>query len=130
MTIRLLEETKTAHKEKRRQKFGAVGVHDPEHGFFHSKREHRRFFVLRLREKAGEIRNLKRQVPYALNVNGQLIGKIIMDYTYDEMRQSKVDKAVDVWVFVDEDCKGYQTDLSKWQHKLFKAVFGREIRLS
>ena len=129
MTIRLLEETKTAHKEKRRQKYGAVGVHDPEHGFFHSKREHRRFFVLRLREKAGEIRNLKRQVPYALNVNGQLIGKIVMDFTYDELTDIGINQ-LSQWQFIDEDCKGYQTDLSKWQHKLFKAVFGREIRLS
>ena len=124
--------TKRTPWKAKRNKMNAVQVHDPEHGLFHSKREHQRFHVLRLRERAGEIRSLKRQVPYLLEVNGKLVGKLIMDFTYDEL-VTELPSGVPCnaqWQFVDEDCKGYQTDLSKWQHKLFEAIFGRSIRLS
>ena len=110
----------------------AMQVHDPVHGLFHSKREHRRFHLLLLREKIGEIRDIKRQIPYQLIVNGYLIGKLIMDFTYLELKAHRSDdRGTDrEWAFIDEDCKGYQTDLSKWQHKLFEAIFGKSIRLS
>lgn len=115
-----------------KNKFRAQPVVDPDHGRFDSKREHQRFHLLRLREKAGEIRNLKRQVPYAFVINGVQVGKIVMDFTYEEksiQRHSK-DCFSSFWDHIDEDCKGFQTPLSKLQHKLFAAIFGREIRIS
>jgi len=115
-----------------RGKYKAQPVIDPEFGRFDSKREHQRFHLLRMREKAGEIRNLKRQVSYALNVNGVQVGKIIMDFTYDEftLEDLSPDYVAPKWTHIDEDCKGFQTPLSKLQHKLFAAIFGREIRIS
>lgn len=111
-------------------KFRAQAVVDPEFGRFHSKREHQRWHLLRLREKAGEIKDLNRQVPYTFNVNGVVVGKIVMDFTYLERRPIGTKLAPERWDHIDEDCKGYQTDLSKLQHRLFEAIFGRRIRLS
>lgn len=117
-------------KPWRANKFKAQPVQDPDFGRFDSKREHQRFHLLRLREKAGEIKDLKRQVPYTFNVNGKVVGKIVMDFTYRERRPLGTKLVPERWDHVDEDCKGYQTPLSKLQHKLFAAIFGREIRIS
>ena len=122
--------TKRTLWKAKRNKMNAVQVHDPVHGLFHSKREHARFHLLLLRQRAGEIKDLQRQVPYSLNVNGKLIGKVIMDFTYLEKLPFGTKLVPQKFEHIDEDCKGYQTDLSKWQHKLFAAIFGREVRLS
>jgi hypothetical protein len=119
--------TVNGKQQQWRSKYRAQPVVDPEYGRFDSKREYQRFHLLRMREKAREIRNLKRQVPYALNVNGVQVGKIVMDFTYDEAINQP--QAIG-WRHIDEDCKGFQTPLSKLQHKLFAAIFGREIRIS
>jgi hypothetical protein len=115
-----------------KNKYRAQAVVDPDHGRFDSKREHQRFHLLRMREKAGEIRNLKRQVPYAFVINGAQVGKIVMDFTYEEftLEDLSPDYVAPKWAHIDEDCKGFQTPLSKLQHKLFAAIFGREIRIS
>lgn len=100
-------------------KFKAQPVVDPDYGRFDSKREHQRFHILRMMEKAGHIQGLKRQVPYELNVNGEHICKYIADFTYMDMTEGKG--------FVTEDCKGFRTPEYKLKAKLFKAIFGREI---
>lgn len=124
MSIATVDYRKQFWKGARKNKHNAQGVHDPEFGFFHSKREHQRFYVLRLREKAGEIRNLKRQAPYQLIVNGALIATIKMDFVYEERA------APNLWTLIDEDSKGFQQRDSKITQKLFEAIFGRKIRLS
>lgn len=111
-------------------KYGAVPVNDPEHGFFHSQHEHRRFHILRLMERAGQIKDLKRQVPYLLVINGVVVGKIVMDFVYMERTGRLLTGGEPEWVHVDDDAKGDQTPLSKFQHKVFAAIFGREIRIS
>lgn len=102
---------------KTTSKYRAQPVVDPEHGRFDSKREHQRFHLLRLRERAKEIRGLQRQVPFALNVQGHLICKYIADFTYTENGQ-----------FVVEDAKGFRTPEYRLKKKLMLAIFGWEIR--
>lgn len=48
----------------KRTKFGNVRVHDPEYGTFDSKHELRCYHDLVLRQKAGEIFNLQKQVKF------------------------------------------------------------------
>ncbi len=47
-----------------------------------SKTEARRYEELKLLERAGEISNLQRQVPYALVVNGIHVCSYIADFRY------------------------------------------------
>ena len=49
---------------------------------FDSKGEGAYWQELRLRERAGEIADLKRQVPFRLDVNGFHICRYISDFTY------------------------------------------------
>lgn len=100
-------------------KFGAVKVKTDE-GTFDSKREYQRWCVLKLMQKAGVISGLKRQVPYDLNVNGEHVCKIVVDFTYAHRDTG----------FTLEDAKGFQTPESKLKYKLFAAIFGQEIKLS
>ena len=68
--------------KKRRNKYRAKGI-QTEHGYFHSHGEAKRFFELRILERAGEVRNLKRQVIYPLRVNDQLVCSYIADFVYE-----------------------------------------------
>lgn len=63
-------------------------------------------------EKAGHIKNLKWQVPFRLEVNGQLICRYIADATYDTDDESIV-----------EETKGRWTDVARLKKKLFEALF-------
>jgi len=51
---------------------------------FDSKFEATVYGQLVMRQKAGEIRNLKRQVRFPLLVNNQKVGVLIADFTYEE----------------------------------------------
>lgn len=67
----------------KRSKYGNIKVeHDGMR--FDSKKELKCWQELKLREKAGEIMALCRQVPYDLIVNGQKIGKFTADFTWYE----------------------------------------------
>lgn len=84
---------------------------------FDSVREHKRWCVLKLMERAGEISALARQVPFPLQVNGVSVGKYIADATY-------IDKA---GVLVVEDAKGFRTDTYKLKRRLMKAIHNIDI---
>jgi hypothetical protein len=85
---------------------------------FDSKREYSRWRDLQLLERAGEIKNLQRQVPFPLLVDEQLIGKYIADHVYYDTRtQSKVI----------EDVKGVETALFKWKAKHVLAQYKVKI---
>jgi hypothetical protein len=88
---------------------------------FDSKREAARYFQLKLLERAGELKELKRQVTYRLEVNGQLICKYIADFEYISINTGEL---------VTEDLKGFITPEFKLKAKLFKAIFGREIYIT
>ncbi len=52
---------------------------------FDSKLEARVYAALQLREKAGEIRNLRRQVPFALFISGgEWYGRYTADFVFEE----------------------------------------------
>ena len=82
---------------------------------FDSVLEARRYKQLALLERAGEIKNLKLQVPFLLQEsfrkNGKTYRKIeyIADFVYEEKGQTIV-----------EDTKGIKTDVFKIKQKLFE----------
>ena len=107
----------------RRFKFGnKPTVVDGEH--FHSKREAKRWGDLRMLQRAGEIRNLARQVKYLLDVNGVRIATYTADFVYD---QRKLIAGDPWWEPVVEDVKGYPNDRWPMKKKLMKAIHGIEI---
>ena len=73
---------------------------------FDSKKEMRRYMELKLLQRAGEIDDLKLQVPYKLAVGGIVIGKYIADFTYTEGGK-----------FVCEDVKGVKTAIYRRSKK-------------
>lgn len=102
----------------RGHKYGAVPT-TVDNITFDSKKEARRWCELLLLQKAGEIHELQRQVPFKLIVNGELITTYVADFVYVERKQ-----------IVTEDSKGYLTPEFKIKRRLMKAVHGIEIRLT
>jgi len=96
------------------------------HGIkFHSMGEALRYEELFAAQKAGAIRNLQLQVPYALHaINGAVIAKYIADFVYEEK------SATGDWVSVTEDFKGLLTDVYKIKKKWMLAEHGIAIRES
>ena len=86
--------------------------------WFHSKGEAARWSELKLLERAGEITELDRQVPYELNVKGERVGTYIADFVYVETETG----------FVVEDFKGVRTAEYRIKAKLMKAIYGITIR--
>lgn len=93
---------------------------------FDSKKEYRRYEELRLLERAGQISDLRRQVPFELVprqiANGKVVEravKYIADFTYRENGQ-----------FVVEDVKSdaTRTDAYKIKKKLMLIVHGVRIK--
>lgn len=84
---------------------------------FDSKKEANRWGELRLLEQAGQISELRRQVPFELVVGCMKIAKYIADAVYVENGQTVV-----------EDCKGYRTREYRLKKKLMLACHGIEIR--
>lgn len=80
---------------------------------FASKREARRYGELKLLEKAGKIKNLRRQVPYALTIQT----KYLADFCYEENG-----------LLVVEDSKGFATREFKRKRKAMKQQYGIEVK--
>lgn len=70
-------------EEKLRSKYGNIKV-EYDGMKFDSKKELKCWQELKLREKAGEIYRLKRQVPFDLIVHGKKIGKFTADFVWEE----------------------------------------------
>ena len=89
---------------------------------FDSKREAARWDELCSWQKLGAIKNLQRQVPFVLSVNGKKIGKLILDFTYTESDTGK-----DVY----EDVKSAPTTtpIFKWKAKHFSAQYSFEVSI-
>ncbi len=68
--------TKAAPK---RSKYGNVKTDG-----FDSKHEAKVYTDLKLLEKLGEVRGLRRQVPYEIQVGGQTICKYVADFVFQE----------------------------------------------
>lgn len=94
---------------------------------FDSKREAARYQVLAAWQKNGDIRKLRRQHSFTLDVvtpNGEIvqIGTYRSDFDYEE--------AIPFggWAWQVEDVKGMKTDLYKWKKRHVEAQFGIQIR--
>jgi hypothetical protein len=88
----------------------------------HSRKEAGRLDELRMMERAGVIRNLMTQVPFQLSVNGHHICDYRADFVYTVSATG---------VEVVEDVKSpHSRTLPDYRlkFKLFRAIFGREIR--
>ena len=101
--------------KKRNGKFNAIKVNAPE-GRFDSKMEYERFLVLRLLERAGEICDLQRQIPYALQAGGIHISTYVADFVYKKNGETVV-----------EDAKGFRTSEYLQKRRLMKEIFGIQI---
>jgi hypothetical protein len=80
---------------------------------FDSKKEAARYQVLKVFEKIGEIKNLKLQPVYKMEVNKQLVCKYIPDFEYQNKDGTKFC----------EDVKGVKTPVFSLKARLFKALF-------
>jgi hypothetical protein len=104
----------------RRSKYLSEGVHTND-GFFHSKKEARRWSDLLWLKHAGNIRELARQVRFALKVNGEHIAFYVADFVYRDTRTDEL---------IVEDVKSPATKrLRDYQmkKKLMKALYNVEI---
>ena len=90
---------------------------ETEHGKFDSQKEAARYAELVLLERAGKITQLRRQVPYALVVNGVLVCQYISDFTYSEGAR-----------LVCEDSKGVRTPVFILKKKLMLACHSIEVK--
>ena len=86
---------------------------------FMSIREADRYSVLKLLERAGKIKGLRLQPRYPLVVNGHKIATMVGDFEYLEEGQ-----------IVTEDSKGVVTDVFRIKAALFKALYGRPVRVT
>ena len=84
---------------------------------FDSKAEAKRYFDLKLMEKAGIIRNLQRQTRWPLMVKNVVVCHYVSDFDYDAHGTPVV-----------EDTKGMITPLYKLKAKMFEAQYGFAIR--
>ncbi len=83
---------------------------------FDSRKEARRYEILRLFQGRGVIRDLECQVRYPLEVNGVQVCVYVADFVYCQDGKKIV-----------EDVKGYRTKEYKLKAKLFAAVMGFSI---
>ncbi|PZR95233.1 MAG: hypothetical protein DI537_05455 [Stutzerimonas stutzeri] len=95
-----------------------------------SSGEAKRYQQLILLERAGVVRDLKRQVQFPLTVNGRQIAtqdklgrkfplSYVADFTYFESGK-----------YVIEDFKGFDTPTSRLKRAIIEAVLGVEIRIT
>ena len=109
----------TPTEKPKKSKYGAVKT-EVDGIMCDSKREASRYQELRLLEQAGEIANLRLQVPYILfpkNEHGRAL-KYIADFVYND----------DTGALVVEDAKGHSTDVYKIKRRLMAELKGIEIK--
>lgn len=113
-----------AERQKRNQKYGNSKVEDAGR-VFDSKAEHKRWQYLVMMEKAGEIRDLRCQVPFELippqvspSGKKERPTNYLADFTYTDKTGR----------FVCEDVKGAVTPEFRLKRKLMLHVHGIEIQ--
>ncbi len=117
MSARISSKTARALGIKAQHKYRAVRTKVGDLTF-DSKKEARRYGELVALQAAGKISGLRFQVPFKLHAgNGNLIGKYVADFVYDEAGRVVV-----------EDVKGFKTPMYRWKKKHLKAEYGIEIQ--
>lgn len=102
-----------------KNKYGARKLTAPDGQKFDSVKEYHRWGCLRLLERAGKIKDLKRQVSFELipKQNGERACNYIADFTYYEDGKLVV-----------EDCKGFKTDVYRIKKKMMLWEYGIRIK--
>jgi len=103
-------------RPKKRTKFNNTIVDTPT-GRFHSKKEYARWLVLLELQRAGEISELLRQVPFPLHVGSTKVCNYIADFTYRDKKNR----------YIVEDVKGLITPLYRLKKKMLRAEYGIEV---
>ena len=110
--------------EPKRGNRGARGVWIGDEYFGSTIEAHHITNTLRPLDRAGVIRNLRRQVPFLLHAaNGVLIGKYVTDATFEDAKTG----ALHV-----HDVKGHpirDTDLAKWKINHAESEYGITIEI-
>lgn len=103
----------------RRTKYGAERT-EIDGIIFDSKREADRYCELKLMERAGEIKDLRLQVPFVLipKQNGERAITYRADFVYMDRKGHKVV----------EDAKGVRTEVYKLKRKLMQYMHGIKIK--
>lgn len=86
---------------------------------FHSAHEANRYSQLKIRLMAGEISDLKLQVPFSFVVDNVHVCDYIADFTYYEQPSQEP---------IVEDAKGVKTAVYQIKKKLMLACYGIKIR--
>jgi hypothetical protein len=129
--IHMTEEEYQSMRSGQAPKRSKYGAKRTESGF-DSHKEEKRYLQLLLLERAGEIKNLSRQVPFTLKVNGVVIGKIVLDFVYERHICGRKHECVTGWAITHEDVKGSDatiSDLWKWKAKHFTAQYGVKVEV-
>ena len=86
---------------------------------FASKREAHRYSELKLMEAAGEIYDLRLQVPFELKaLDEDVVGKYVADFCY--YPKGTLRRVI-------EDAKGFRTPLYRWKKRHFEAQYDAKI---
>lgn len=111
--------------QRKHQKYSNERIQDPDGTSFDSRAEHKRWHYLKLLQKAGEIRDLERQVVYVLAPGVTIAGKKRPPLRYiADMRYTRVDTGE----VVVEDVKGAVTPEYRVKRHLMASVHGIEIK--
>lgn len=106
---------------------------------FHSIHEAKRWVYLKGQERAGKVRNLRRQVKFPLLVTRpdglkEQIATWTCDFDYERVREhaggtaeALADVLLPQWVHVTEDAKGFRTEIYKRSKAHWEAQHGRSI---
>ena len=90
---------------------------------FASKREAERYQALVLKERAGQIMNLRLHTRWPLIVNGLKIADYEDDFNYSEILAGSISGGIVV-----EDAKGVRTPVYRLKKKLMKALHNIDVR--
>ena len=113
---------------RRRHKYNAVRT-IVDGKAFPSRAEAGHFGELKLRERAGEIRNLKLQPSFSIDIAGHHICRYRADFAYEELSKVRLgDGTTKIWRPVVVDVKGIVTDVYRIKARLMLAVLGIEVR--
>lgn len=109
----------TPPTKPKKSKYGAVKT-EVDGIVFDSKHEAKRYQELRLLEQAGEITNLRLQVPYILfpkSKHGRAL-KYIADFTYNDRNGQ----------LIVEDAKGVKTPVYRLKRRMMAEIYNIEIK--
>ena len=113
-------------KKKKRSKYGNKKV-SYQGRTFDSIIERDRYIFLQDAQRRGEIQNLRCQVSFDIDVNGEHCCKYVADFVYTKEYRRPLGGHVQESVV--EDVKGMATAMFKLKAKLMRAVHGIDVRV-